>query len=107
MDLGLRVDTRAVTHDRKAPMNRLRRFDHLTFLHITDEVTEGLWLNHRGDNYTDIIIWDPEITERSNSEDRDYIAVKGDQSVIAQAFTASETGPDILCARYNKPWNFL
>ena len=75
------------------------------FVAITDEVTEGVWLNPRGSRSS--IKWDPEAPERANSEDRDYLAVKGETSLVGQAFTANETGPDITCSRIYKPWNYL
>ena len=91
--------------DYHASMYNLRRFDHLTFLRITDEITEGQWVNKKGTIY--LITWDPEAPERGDSDDRDYLAIKGGKDLVGQAFAASDTGPDVICSRDDKPWKKL
>ena len=104
-NLAMRLNMKPVENDHEAFMNRLRRLDHPSFVHVTDKATEGVWINSRRVKYS--YPWDPEAPERANSEERDYMAIIGAGTLLAQAYTETETGPDIVCTGYDRPWNKL
>ena len=104
-NLAMRLNMKPVENDHEAFMNRLRRLDHPSFVHVTDKATEGVWINSRRVQYS--YPWDPEAPERANSEERDYMAIIGAGTLLAQAYTETETGPDIVCTGYDRPWNKL
>ena len=99
-DMMMRSILGSIYGDVNVDYNRLRRIDHPAYVYIKDDITEGSWLNHRKEQVNSELIWDPN-PFFSDSDAADFGALNG---TLFQAYGLNDTGPDVICARFHKPW---
>ena len=86
--------------DFNKPYDPLRRFERPAYIDLEDVEDEGTWIGPSNLFESDKLIWDTD-PNFQNSDDRDYGVVKGS---LFQAYSAADTGPDVLCVKNVASW---